>query len=132
MAILEWDGSLAIGHDMIDAQHKILVGLINNLHASQATEREQKEIRRTLRELYDYTVYHFGEEEALMVQLPFAARHNHKLEHDKFIGDLNSITAKANTGEAHIGAETFNWLISWLLDHISVTDRQLIAALSHK
>lgn len=132
MAILEWDGSLAIGHDMIDEQHKVLVGLINDLHTSQATGREQQIIRRTLRELYNYAIYHFKEEEMLMAALPSALRHPHKLEHDTFIHDLNEITAKANEGDAHVGAETFNWLVGWLLDHIAVTDRQLVAALSQQ
>ncbi len=80
-------------------------------------------------ELYRYTSYHFGAEESLMCDIPFKMRFEHKAEHQKFIETLDMVTEKANAGNTEVGTETFNWLVGWLLEHISVTDKQLVAHL---
>lgn len=129
MSIIEWDGTLAIGHAKIDEQHKSLVGLINRLHAAQANPAGQGDIKLILMELYKYTLYHFNEEETLMGQIAYAHRQAHMLEHQRFVDRLDVLAAKAKAGDAPIQGEVFNWLIAWLLDHISVTDKQLVAAL---
>ena len=129
MSLIQWDGSLAIGHAVIDGQHRSLVELINRLHTVYSCGNGG-DIRIVLLELYKYTLFHFGEEEALMAQIAYDESPLHKLEHERFVERLDALAVKAKAGDDCINAELFNWLIGWLLDHISVTDKRLGLALA--
>lgn len=129
MALFRWDGTLAIGHAMIDAQHESLVGLVNQLHAACLDGSADNDFRPVLMSLYKYTMFHFSEEERLMKQADYAEYAAHKAEHDRFAGVLDALAKKARDHQADIGQETFNWLVDWLLKHISVLDRRLAACL---
>lgn len=130
MSIIPWNSSLEIGHEKIDEQHKILVGIINKLHAASGTPKGQCDFRPIMVDLYKYTLYHFTEEEALMSNAHYTHRPLHKLEHDQFVQRLDVLAEKAKAGEC-IGNETFTWLVGWLLDHISVTDKKLADCLKN-
>lgn len=129
MAIIEWDGSLEVGHPEVDHQHQHLVGLINKLHESKLEGADLTTIRRVLMELYSYTVTHFHTEEALMGALEPSLKEAHMKEHEEFIAALDRLAAKTTEGDEFVGAEVFQWLVGWLLDHISVTDKQLVSCL---
>ena len=131
MSIIQWDGSLAIGHAVIDGQHRGLIEVINRLHTVYSCGNGD-DIRIVLLELYKYTLFHFGEEESLMAQIGYVESPSHKQEHERFIERLDALAVKAKAGDACINAELFNWLVAWLLDHISVTDRMLGAALARE
>jgi len=131
MSVIQWDGSLAIGHAVIDGQHRSLIELINRLHTAYSCGNGG-DIRIVLLELYKYTLFHFGEEEALMAHIGYAEGSSHKREHEHFIERLDALAVKAKAAEDCINAELFNWLIAWLLDHISVTDMLLGAALARE
>lgn len=129
MSFIAWDGSLAIGHKVIDAQHESLVGLINRLHTAQSQGKAQQEIKLVLMELYKYTLFHFNEEEALMRGADYAFYAGHRAEHEKFICALDVLAEEAKAEDSHVSSETFTWLVGWLLDHISAVDRKLVACL---
>jgi hemerythrin len=125
MAILAWDGSLDIGHEKIDAQHKCLVELINQFHAACVAEGGVCDPKPTLLALYKYTLFHFNDEEALMDQEGYAFREGHVLEHRKFVEKLDVLAERTKAGDVSIGSEIFTWLVGWLHNHISVTDKRL-------
>ncbi|MBU1042359.1 MAG: bacteriohemerythrin [Proteobacteria bacterium] len=129
MPLFEWDGSLAIGHEAIDTQHKNLVVFVNQLHEACKNETGGSDSRSVLMSLYKYTMFHFSEEERLMKQANYAEYAAHKAEHDSFVGTLDALAEKFRHGQADIGKETFRWLVSWLIDHISVMDKRLVACL---
>lgn len=130
MSVIQWDSSLEIGHVKIDEQHKALVEIINRLHAASGGTSGQCDFKPTMMELYKYTMCHFMEEESLMSKASYPLRPMHKLEHDKFVQQLDILAEKAKAGGC-IGTETFTWLVGWLLDHISVTDKKLVDCLKN-
>jgi hemerythrin len=129
MSILQWDGSLAIGNEKIDAQHKNLFELINNFHAACTAGGEQLDFKPTLMALYKYTTFHFSEEEALMNKTKYAFRKEHLQEHENFIRKLDELSGRARIDDSDICAEICTWLVGWLFQHISNTDKQLAACL---
>ncbi len=129
MSILEWDGSLAIGHEKIDAQHKSLVELINDLHVAYVAGGGHSDLKPVLMALYKYTLFHFSEEEVLMRQAEYKFREEHMLAHSEFIRKLDALAGSVKASNDSIGMETFTWLVGWLLDHISVTDQKLAECL---
>lgn len=130
MSLLEWNSSLEVCHETIDTQHRSLIDLINRLHTSYVERRSPEDIKRVLLELYRYTAYHFREEEALMEAARYGGMAAHLDEHNTFVQRLDELADRVKNGDLHIRTETFFWLVEWLLDHISVTDKKLAACLN--
>ena len=61
-----WDDSWVIGVREIDAQHKNLVSILNQLHQARKLGQGQDELKNTLHNLVSYTRAHFAAEERLM------------------------------------------------------------------
>ncbi|MBU1042364.1 MAG: bacteriohemerythrin [Proteobacteria bacterium] len=132
MSILDWNKSLEIGHTTIDEQHKGLVKLLNDLHSAMSLGVSSADYTPIRMRLYEYTVFHFSEEEALMGRTGYKLRAEHEREHFEFVEKLNELAQKASARNEDIGTEIFNWLADWLLRHISQTDRKLVECLKQE
>ena len=67
MGFFNWNRSFLTGIADVDDQHFYLVGLINKFGDLLVKNKLTKENLETVfQELYDYTVYHFTEEEGIM------------------------------------------------------------------
>jgi len=132
MSILEWDKSLEIGHTMIDEQHKGLVQLLNDLHSAMSLGVTGADYTPIRMKLYEYSVFHFTEEEALMERSGYKLRAEHEREHNSFIEELDKLAQMTRDGSNDVGTEIFTWLADWLRGHISVTDKKLVECLKTK
>ena len=63
MAFLDWDDSLSVNVTEIDDQHKKLIGTLNDLYDAMDDGKGNDVLGKILKELTDYTVYHFQTEE---------------------------------------------------------------------
>ncbi len=129
MSILEWDKSLEIGHTKIDEQHKGLVQLLNDLHSAMSLGITGADYTPIRMRLYEYTVFHFTEEEAIMNRSGYKYRSEHEIEHTSFINELDNLAQMTRAGSSDVGTEIFSWLADWLRGHISVTDKKLVECL---
>ena len=66
MAYLDWDERMGIGHEVIDAQHRQLVVLINDLAEAAERGAERRELGQLIRAFCDYSSEHFSTEQGLM------------------------------------------------------------------
>lgn len=130
--LLEWNPELDIGHAVIDGQHRSLVGLLNRLHQDRLAGTGAQGIRDVLGELHKYVLFHFGQEEGLMLAAGYARMAAHAEEHRLFAEKLEALCSRHVRGDEGVPAETFNWLAAWLLDHIAVQDKALGACLAGK
>ena len=62
---ITFDRSLVTGNEMIDTQHRELIGRVNRLAEECVPGTEKRTAVGTLDFLLDYTDYHFTEEETL-------------------------------------------------------------------
>ena len=124
MALFAWNASFSVGVGEIDAQHKKLIDLINDLHDAMKARRGQQVMGEMLQALADYTVYHFSKEEALMVQTGFPATSDHKAEHADFIAQISDIKRRYEAGETMLlSLDLTDFLRDWLTKHILGTDQ---------
>src|SRR5512140_2145124 len=65
-AHIEWSDELSVGIQEIDEQHKVLVGLVNDMHRAIHEHHGRDTARAILEKLGDYTRVHFAVEESLM------------------------------------------------------------------
>ena len=74
----------SVGHPLMDEQHRILVGLINQFIDLSSSGVTPKEIQRHFIKMVQYAMYHFGAEEMLLSSVSSSMLEDHKKSHDQF------------------------------------------------
>lgn len=132
MAILEWKVDLGVNITKIDEQHKKLVDLVNNLHEAMRTGKGKEVCGQVLKELADYTVYHFSTEEEFMKQNQYPDAENHVKAHKDLVAQVVEFQKGFEAGKIGLSMDLFDFLNKWLVDHIIGTDKKLGAFLRLK
>jgi hemerythrin-like metal-binding protein len=123
---------LQIGYGDIDAQHKRLVELVNQLDDAMRAGKGREVVGKVLTDLVEYTVFHFAFEERLMDQYGIASTAAHKGEHKKLVADVGAFKTKFENGSAAVTTELMSFLRDWLSNHILRTDKALAKELLAK
>ena len=124
---IEWRESLSIGVDLIDGQHKELLQRFDKLLCACKDGKGIDELKGLLGFLGDYVITHFRDEEAIQRQHQYPGYLEHKNQHDGFVVRLEALKQEINTQgiAVHHVLETNNMLLKWLINHISVVDKEL-------
>ncbi len=122
--IIEWTEDLSVGIQEIDEQHRILVGLINELYGAMIKGGSKEINGEVLNRLVEYTKTHFTVEESLMRILGYDDYDAHKKRHDDFVAHLGDLKQKYDKGQVFISMELMNFLKDWLSNHIMKTDKE--------
>ena len=81
MKKLEWSDKLNLGVKQIDDQHQQLVHLANNLVLTIQTGETRDVLGKVFKELREYTVFHFRDEELYMEEIEYPERRAHAVTH---------------------------------------------------
>ncbi len=132
-AMIEWNGSLAVGIAEIDEQHRKLITLIQHLQSvDRHPERESSLVEQALDEMVAYTMYHFGTEERLMEEYAYPQDAGHLAQHERFLADVTGMMETFMSGSRVSASEIGQYLGDWLIQHIQHTDRQLAIWLAER
>lgn len=128
--IFPWNASFATGIDLIDTQHKQLVAILNRLarHFVSGSTSDDG-IETIIKELADYTDYHFRCEEDIW------HRHfeghplldAHERAHHDFFAKIASIRESRGNLE-DFADDLFGFLTRWLAFHILDNDKRMALA----
>ena len=120
---MEWTPALAVGHELIDAQHQELFRRFNAL-VSALTQADRAAVGQLFDFLGEYVVVHFSEEEKLMAATNYPAHAIHRAAHERFIRDYADLKRlyEAAGPSAAVTVKTQTWVFDWLKAHISGTD----------
>lgn len=124
MALVEWSEQLSVGIQEIDEQHKVLVGLLNDLHRSIHERHGSEASRAILDKLGEYTRIHFAVEESLMRITDYPGYEVHKKEHEELIAQLVDFLNKIAAGGGSISFQLLHFLKMWLTHHILESDKE--------
>ena len=129
MAIFIWDDSYKTGEKSIDEQHKKLVDLLNQLDESLNIGGDTHIVIKLLDELVEYTKFHFKDEEKFMTGHEYNEKdyQDHLLVHQQFIDQINEAQKTYQADPEHITDELLDFLVQWLINHILLTDKQMVA-----
>ncbi len=121
---IDWNEKYIIGVDFIDKQHKLLVDQLNTtfvffnedkiLIALDALERFVVTIEN-----------HFIAEENMMKKRGYPAADEHYILHTKLLHQIKKLYEFIREDKAILNLEVFDFLKSWLLDHIQQSDKEL-------
>lgn len=100
---------------MIDADHQLLVSLINQLDDAMSSGAGADTVGSVLNVLIEYTETHFGREELLMEKGGYPELPPHKREHAKLTAQVRAIADRYNNGDVEcVDAEVMEFLKNWL------------------
>lgn len=129
-----WNKNYETGQPDVDHQHHQLVEIINRFGGLLAENKiVLADIQLALKELTDYTYYHFEEEETLMRKVGVDKRHlNHQIkEHQAFLSEISLMSSSITQDNLAAAKQLLSFLINWLAYHILGTDqsmaRQIVA-----
>ena len=124
MSLFTWSDSYSVDAPGIDAQHKKLFDLINNLHAAMIQGRGQEVIGQILDGLVDYTKVHFADEERMLEKINYPDLQAHVAEHDVFIRKAYALQTDFRNGKLAMTLPVMEFLKDWLINHILKTDKK--------
>jgi hemerythrin len=122
---IQWDRKFEVGHERIDFEHQIFVGLIRDL--SMEADKNPKGMRnaRILREIQKYAEFHFISEENIMADLDYPERDAHRQSHGMILAELNDRIQQYHAGQdSAVGIVSF--LFQWFALHTTNEDRRII------
>ena len=125
---LEFEQSLVTGNDMIDAQHKELIGKIDDLLTFCEESKEKVKAIKMLGYLAEYTQFHFEAEEKLQAEVSYPEIEEHRKMHSEFkksIEELHDmLEEEEGPTEEFVYAVRKN-VVNWLFEHIKKMDQAL-------
>ncbi len=125
MKKIEWNNRLNMGVPQIDEQHRRLLHLTNNLAAAIQEEVAQDILEFIIKELQDYTSFHFRDEELLMKDIGYPELENHTRAHNKLKTSVDDYRQQMEQGNEVAPQELLDFLGRWLIDHIIYTDKKI-------
>ena len=124
MALFVWDNSYSVKVKQFDNDHKRLFALINDLHDAMMTGKGAQVIQRVIRQLAEYTKYHFSGEEALLERTKYASLEPHRVQHREFVSKVEQFERDLKAGVVGQSVAVTTFLKDWLVNHIQQTDRE--------
>ena len=122
MALIEWNSSLSVGVPSIDAQHSVLISLLNDLHEAMLTGTAQGRTGPLLRSLAFYTRDHFTAEEAMMRAAGYPQLKAHRKQHQVLVCKVEHYALRYERGESALNLQLLTFLRDWLTTHILEED----------
>ena len=125
MTIVSWDPNLEVGIEHIDAQHRALFALLNNLYAAIENRTAEDVLLTTIKQLVTYSIEHFTSEMAFMAIKQYPDRWAHNFEHEEFQRKIREFVARIYEGDIFFAKEVADFVHSWLVNHIATVDAKL-------
>jgi hemerythrin-like metal-binding protein len=133
MAFVVWAEKHSVGVAAIDAEHGILVGLIDKLYAKLFDGTGETLLESIIDELVDYMDMHFRNEETLFAQSQYPRLAQHKAQHDEMRRRVSAYREDLRRGyTASLAADMLHCLKEWMTKHVLLSDKEACAFLNAK
>lgn len=122
--MFQWNSDMAIDQGFIDEDHKKLIEIANRVEKLSHPNRDAEELKQAIRELYDYTKYHFVREEELMDEIKYPDAKEHNQKHGAIVKEMNHFLTSSQHMKEML--ENFQKLVNkWVFHHIMAEDGKL-------
>lgn len=118
---VEWKPFYSVGDATIDAQHKRLLGIIDELYAATRGTHDAAHVKAIIDQLVEYTMSHFAHEEQVMWACAYPDFEMHKALHEEM--RRRSLEFQANP-QSLAENDLLQFVKSWWVRHIQNQDRK--------
>ena len=125
MEWIPWNDVLATGHAVLDADHKALIDLFNQLSESVKRRSGKAVSSELLDEIIDHAKEHFALEDRLMAEHRYLKYEQHAAEHVQLIKRAINFKAKFNAGAPGSHIDLIHFPEDWLTFHVIGADKEL-------
>lgn len=130
---IQWDNSYSVGIKTFDQHHQKILELLNTLEVSgNAAKSDGEAVIKALKELLDYSKYHFSAEESELAEHNYPNLQQQKNEHKRFTTKIEDFTTLFLAGSEPKVSEVTDFLRDWILNHIHEVDKNYGAFLHDK
>lgn len=132
MPLLIWGAMFEVGVKDIDAQHRRLFDMANQLADAVRVGKGHEIIGEVLTDLVRYTQTHFSFEEQLMSQHGYPAAAEHRQKHQDLVQQVGEFKRRFQAGDVHVVDEALQFFTEWLSSHIMNIDKAFARDLKSK
>ena len=125
MVHFKWTKAYAVYLPQVDAEHRNLFRMAEELHQAVRTGSEAARISELVRPLLVAIEEHFAHEERLMRSVACPDYDWHKLQHDSMRKKMSQLIEALEGGDAEAPGRFLESLARWFKDHCSLTDRMM-------
>jgi hemerythrin-like metal-binding protein len=130
MQWIPWENALTTGHAVLDADHKPLVDLFNQLAASVIQRKDKAVCVDLLDDIIQHAKTHFDFEEQLMAEHGYSKAESHAAEHARLVRQAAKFMVKFEEGSPGSHIDVIHFPEDWLTFHILGADKELAGFLS--
>lgn len=128
---VHWDNKYEIGHERIDFEHKIFLGLIQDIADEVSTHRDLARIQRLQREVVKYAEFHFLSEENIMEEVGYPELEFHRKLHLDLMSSIANFAHDLAVGKASY-EDFVSFLFEWFALHTSNEDKKIAAFIAQQ
>jgi len=129
MSLIQWKNEFSVGNASVDHEHRELIALINELHASVSRGSEQDLVVEALGEIYAQVAAHFALEEKIMRDANYDHFGLHKADHEALLDTLadvmDAIENEGRYDERSLSAKMEHWFSEHFRTHDARLHRRL-------
>lgn len=125
MGRFKWSSAHSVYLPEIDAEHRALFSLGEELERGLQKGTDLADLRPVLVNLIASAEAHFKHEERIMKAAHYSAFAWHKKQHDAVRWRVRRLVKRIDGGEPVAAAELLEFLSEWLKTHTQVSDRMM-------
>lgn len=122
---IEWREKMAIGHEVIDTDHKRLIELLNT-YEDAVKDKNLKKLEETFDGLMDYTRTHFAREENIQRSIGYLDNINHMGIHAELLMRMDKYHKGLKKTHKVDLKDVSKFLYDWLIGHVMSEDKKMI------
>jgi hemerythrin len=119
---INWNESFSVGHSDMDAQHRRIIDIINELF--RAIRQDTEAMPEIVHRLVAYSRTHLADEEQLMASVNYPRLEEHSALHRQYVSQVNVYVANLKRGAPVDEREMLDFLKKWWTEHIRQVDQQ--------
>ena len=125
MVHFKWTKAHAVYLPQVDAEHRNLFRMAEELHQAVRTGSEAARVPELVGPLLTGIEEHFAHEERLMRSVACPDYSWHKLQHDTMRKQGKQLIEDMDAGDLEAPGRFLDFLARWIKDHCSLTDRMM-------
>jgi hemerythrin-like metal-binding protein len=129
MSLFKWSSTLSVYLPEIDAEHRAIYRLGNELHKAVLADADPARLQPILVNLLETVEQHFRHEERLMRAIHYTAFAWHKGQHDAVRKRSRVLARRIAAGDRAAAGELLDFFSNWVRGHMAVADRMMSARL---
>lgn len=123
MTFFRWLDSYSVGVKEMDAQHRQLLELLEQLNESLKNGASEEVKEKIISSLIGFMVAHFAAEEKIMQKYGYPGLPDHHRTHADIAAKIKILNARHEKLSSAVNPEFMTFLRTWLVSHIQGEDQ---------